>query len=236
MDVHIKKEIKTEVEEVNRSSAGFVCPQCQSHFLFSDFFEEHVREQHSNTNLGIDYDSDTTFSNLLASHKETFDQTAYRYNETCSRSLVAKSGSQSEKRSHSGGKENKCQTCSKTFTRKSDLKRHIRTVHIEKPHKCGACSRSFATNSELSNHEKRHYTKTFMCSTCLKSFATNYQLILHERTHTGEKPYECETCNRSFITKSRLTEHRTTHSLVINLINVKLVLGLFLVERILIGT
>ena len=58
---HNKKEIKTEVGEINRSLAGFVCPKCQSHFLCSDFFVEHVREHHSNTNLDLDNDSVSTY-------------------------------------------------------------------------------------------------------------------------------------------------------------------------------
>ena len=37
----MKKEIKTELEEVSKKSHGFICPTCEAHFLYDDLFIEH---------------------------------------------------------------------------------------------------------------------------------------------------------------------------------------------------
>ncbi|XP_063686146.1 uncharacterized protein LOC134819921 isoform X2 [Bolinopsis microptera] len=44
LDYVIKKEIKTELQEVNGKSHGFICPTCKAHFLYDEYFIEHVRE------------------------------------------------------------------------------------------------------------------------------------------------------------------------------------------------
>ena len=47
--IPIKKEIKSEQEEVTGVSHGFICPQCQAHFLYDEYFVEHIREHDGET-------------------------------------------------------------------------------------------------------------------------------------------------------------------------------------------
>ena len=51
LDHVIKEEIKTEIEEIPRKSHGFICPTCESYFLYEDNFIEHVRQIHSDTSI-----------------------------------------------------------------------------------------------------------------------------------------------------------------------------------------
>ena len=51
MDQVIKQEIKTEIEDVTGKSHGFICPTCKAHFLYDEYFIEHVREHHGDIYL-----------------------------------------------------------------------------------------------------------------------------------------------------------------------------------------
>ena len=51
LDHVIKEEIKTEIEEITRKSNGFICPTCESYFLYEDNFIEHIRQIHSDTSI-----------------------------------------------------------------------------------------------------------------------------------------------------------------------------------------
>ena len=42
----IKREIKTEEEEAAAKTQGFICPQCKAHFLYDEYFKEHIKEHH----------------------------------------------------------------------------------------------------------------------------------------------------------------------------------------------
>ena len=48
-DDPIKREIKTEQEELTGKPQGFICPECKAHFLYDDYFIEHIKEHHDNT-------------------------------------------------------------------------------------------------------------------------------------------------------------------------------------------
>ena len=47
-DDPIKKEIKTEDDELTGNPQGFICPQCKAHFLYDDYFIKHIKEHHEN--------------------------------------------------------------------------------------------------------------------------------------------------------------------------------------------
>ena len=44
----IMKEIKTEEEDVTSTSHGFICPQCNNHFMSDEQFIKHIRGNHKN--------------------------------------------------------------------------------------------------------------------------------------------------------------------------------------------
>ena len=240
MENVIKKEIKTEVGEINRRSAGFICPKCQSHFLCSDLFVEHVREHHTNsssrdlngkslshyhtqTDHTSDVDSIVTSCELIINSESAVAKVSEtnlgaRSHEckTCSRSFAIKSRLNRHEKTHTGEKPFNCKICSRSFTRKEHLMRHIKVTHPDNYRlylKCETCLLSFDNLSALAVHKKTHTVrKMYKCETCFRSFTRKIGLIRHRRRHTGERPFRCETCSRTFFVKAQLNNHKRTHT------------------------
>ena len=105
--IPIKKEIKTEQEEVTGVSHGFICPQCQAHFLYDEFFVEHIREHHGKTINDIS--NRNVLLNCLPSSERLGKENIFPV-----------------------GKAFKCDDCSYTCTENSDFVKHLRTHTGEK--------------------------------------------------------------------------------------------------------
>ncbi|XP_063694227.1 zinc finger protein 160-like [Bolinopsis microptera] len=189
--IPIKKEIKTEQEEVTGVSHGFICPQCQAHFLYDEFFVEHIREHHGET-INDMSTRNVLFNSLPSSHSSV---------------------RLGKENTSSFGKAFKCDDCSYTCNENSDLVKHLCIHTGEKPYKCTECSFACSFKSKLINHQRTHTgEKPYKCSQCSYSSAQKGHLTLHMRTHTGEKPYKCKECSYVSAQKGDLTLHMRTHT------------------------
>ena len=221
----IKTELKTEVEEFTKKSAGFLCPTCQAYFLCSDLFVEHVRGHHLNSDQvpgsylscsghessqGISIFGD----NGVKSFNKSLSCKSYKCG-SCSQNFCGKSAFIIHKRTHTGEKRHKCGTCSRVCVTKSKLIIHERIHTGEKPYKCDTCSRAFSQKVHLKVHLRTHTgEKPYKCVTCSRAFTTKSALKRHERTHIGEKPYKCGTCLCAFAEKNALILHKKSHFLI----------------------
>ena len=209
--IPIKKEIKTEQEEVTGVSHGFICPQCEAHFLYDEFFVEHIREHHGETT------NDMSNSNFLLNSLPSSDRLGKENNspvgksfkcDDCSYTCTENSDLVKHLRIHPGEKPYKCKECSFACSDKSNFIRHQPTHTGEKPYKCSQCSYSSTRKDHLTLHLRTHTgEKPYKCSHCLYSSARKGDLTLHLRTHTGEKPYKCSQCSYSSTRKGDLTSH-----------------------------
>ena len=219
----IKTELKTEVEDFTKKSAGFLCPTCQAHFLCSDLFVEHVRWHHLNSGqVPGSYLSSSRHESSqgisisgndgIKSFNKSLSCKSYKCG-SCSQDFCGQSALIIHLRTHTGEKQIQCDTCFQLFARKSYLEAHMRTHTGEKPYKCGTCSRDFERKSNLKVHLRTHTgEKKYQCDTCFQLFAWKSSLVAHKRTHTGEKPYKCWTCSRAFSWKFALIVHLRTHT------------------------
>ena len=81
VNADIKTELKTEVGDFSKKSAGFLCPSCQAHFLFSDKFVKHVRGHHLINSDGLDT------GNYLSSSGQVSSQNVFIVDDLEKRSL-----------------------------------------------------------------------------------------------------------------------------------------------------
>ena len=161
--IPIKKEIKTEQEEVTGVSHGFICPQCEAHFLYDEFFVEHIREHHAKTT------NDMSNRNVLLNSLPSSDR-------------LGKENTSSVEESF------KFDDCSYTCTVNSDLVKHLRTHTGEKPFKCMECSFGSARKANLTLHMRTHPgEKPFKCKKCSFACSVQSSLINHHRTYIGQK-------------------------------------------------
>ena len=164
--IPIKKEIKSEQEEVTGVSHGFICPQCQAHFLYDEFFVEHIREHHGKSSN--DMPNRNVLLNCLPS------------------SASVRLGKENN---HPIRKVLNCDNCSYTCTENSDLVKHFRTHTEEKPYKCKECSYTCSVKFNLIRHQRTHTgEKPFKCMECSYTCSVKSNLTKHQRTHTGDKP------------------------------------------------
>ena len=113
-------------------SHGFICPQCEAHFLYDEFFVEHIREHHGETIHYIMSNRNILLNSLPSSDK-----------------LGKENTSPVEKYF-------KFDDCSYTCTENSDLVKHLRTHTGEKPYKCSHCSYSSVQKGQLTLHLRTH--------------------------------------------------------------------------------
>ena len=217
MEHFVKKEIKTEVGESNRRSAGFICPKCRSHFLCSDFFVEHVREHHSNFRCKAMDVNSKSLSHYHTQKDPTSDVDNCINNVTsCELIVNSESAVAKDMEKNLGARSHECKTCSRTFAIKSRLDRHEITHTGKKPFNCKTCSRYFTRKDHLMRHIKvthpDNYTIYLTCETCFLSFDNLSTLAVHKRTHKIRKNYKCETCLRSFTGKIDLIRHKRRHT------------------------
>ena len=124
--IPIKKEIKSEQEEeVTGVSHGFICPQCQAHFLYDEFFVEHIKEHHGKTS------NDVSNRNVLLNSIPSSDRLG-KENTSPVRKVF------------------KCDDCSYTCSENSDLVKHSCIHTGEKPYKCKECSYKFVLLNRIS--------------------------------------------------------------------------------------
>ena len=138
-------------------SHGFICPQCEAHFLYDEFFVEHIREHHGETI------NDMSNGNVLLNSFPSSDRLGKENNSPVGKSL-------------------KCDDCSYTCTEKSDLVKHLR-FHLypgKKPYKCKECSYSSTRKGHLTLHLRTHTgEKPYKCSQCLYSSTRKGDLTSH---------------------------------------------------------
>ena len=140
LDHDIKKEIKSELEDVTGKSHGFICPTCKAHFLYDTFFIEHVKEHHEDTaddNLNS-YELPSSSKSLhKKSNSNDTPHVAKPFQcEVCSYSCSFKYLLLRHQIVHTQEKPFKCEECSYTCSRKSHLVQH-QLIHTgEKPYKC----------------------------------------------------------------------------------------------------
>ena len=224
----IKTEMKTEDDGISTTSAGFICPKCQSHFLCSDFFVEHVREHFSNSDnqdsecvspLSIHTENDCSSDCDDITNPEL--HLASSVSESAVASVPETNSSQWEiPPSRTGKKLYICVKCFQSFATRTLLKRHEKTHAVGKSFNCEICSQSFIRNDHLLRHisvthpdDIRIHLK---CETCLLSFDDISALAVHKKTHNTykktHKDFKCETCFRSFPQKCLLIYHERTHT------------------------
>ena len=214
--IPIKKEIKTEQEEVTGVSHGFICPQCEAHFLYDEFFVEHIREHHSETT------NDMSNRNILLNSLPSSDKLGKENTspieksfkcDDCSYTCTENSDLVKHLRIHLGEKPYKCKECSFTCSKKSIFLRHQRTHTGEKPYKCKECPFACSDKSNHIRHQRTHTgEKPYKCSHCSYSSVRKDKLTLHLRTHTGDKPYKCKEFSFACSDKSSLVQHQRTHT------------------------
>ena len=237
--VNIKTEMKTEDEDYNRTSAGFICPKCQSHFLCSDFFVEHVREHFSNCDnqdsdsvrpLSInDVQNDSSSDNnnattpelhLASSDSESDAASVLETNLSeweipRSQSFATKGHLKEQECTLTGKRLYICVKCFHSFATKTLLKRHGKTHSVGKSFNCETCSQSFTRNDHLLRHIRKTHPDDnrirlrLKCEKCLLTFDDISALAVHKKTH---KDFKCETCFRSFHQKCLLIYHERTHT------------------------
>ena len=181
IDHVIKKEIKTELEEVSEKTHGFICPTCKAHFLYDEFFIEHIKEHHKDVTVEKVNCYELMSSFGLSEKENNSNYTPHGCEpfkcSICLFSCSCKSRLLKHKRIHSKEKSFKCEQCSYACSQKGKMIQHQRIHTVEKPYKCNECS--------------------FSCS-------RKGDLVRHQRIHSGEKPYKCKECLLSF-TRNRLS-------------------------------
>ena len=128
IDHVIKKEIKTELEEVSEKTHGFICPTCKAHFLYDEFFIEHIKEHHEDV-TGEKVNCNEVMSSSGVSEKENNSNNTPRECEpfkcdSCYLSCSCKSRLLKHKRIHINEKSFKCEECSYACSRKFNLVQH----------------------------------------------------------------------------------------------------------------
>ena len=185
----VLQKIKTEDEKECTRSAGFICPKCQSHFLLSNLFEDHIREHHIYSKTVLEHpDKDLkTFDELIKKEYPVKEQSS---------ECQHKSGSFSPAVSiHMEIKiEDKCSE--QSFIPKSDVEDHYGKSTAEKP--------SLIAHDWIIGQKSN---KSIQAKSCSKSFLTKQRLKSHKEMHTDEKLFRCQICTRSFALKSTLTNH-----------------------------
>ena len=126
----IKKEIKTEEEEVAAKSQGFICPQCEAHFLYDEYFMEHIREHHNNMISENSESSSLEVGNINSTPVTEKSLQCAVCSFTCSTRYTLLQ----HQKTH-GKRPFRCDQCSYTCTYKSELVRHERVHTGEKPYK-----------------------------------------------------------------------------------------------------
>ena len=118
-----KVEVKSEDEECDKISAGFVCPRCQAHFFYVDMFMEHVKQHRKEP------ECDKAQSAMTIESYQTSNTGDGPYKcGICSESFTRKSSLTSHNVvTHTGKKPHQCRTCSRAFARKFTLTEHLRT-------------------------------------------------------------------------------------------------------------
>ena len=232
----VLRKIKIENEEEFTRSAGFICPKCQSHFLMSNLFEDHIREHHLDSKTVLEHhDEDLQISdkfyeenlNENETQSGTFSVKLFIENDKeinardrCTYSKLFANQSNSEKTcakacaqkpclmSYTGEESYKCVACFRSCVLKGNHRIHERTHTSVKQHKCKVCSRSFNYKSCLTKHERIHTgEKPYKCEMCPRSFAQKSSLNKHIKTHTGEKSFKCKTCYKFYVSKGTLKIH-----------------------------
>ena len=209
----IKAEIKAEpLEDANKGSAGFICPQCQSHFLCSDFFVEHVRKHHLNSPSCKDTNSDPKNSSLNSEMKNFAEKGCKPASST--QTIPFKYNGIHVKETHLSENLDRCNTYSLPTTLLSNRFANESAYFTDrKRYECGTCSKIFSQKSSLNIHERTHTgDKPYACGICSRPFAQQGHMRRHERTHTGEKSFKCEICSVSFARRRTLRSHMGTHT------------------------
>ena len=185
----IKKEIKTELEDVTEKSHGFICPTCKAHFLNDEFFIEHIKVHH-----------------------EEVTGEKVNCNEIISFSRISEKGINSKNTPH-GCKVFNCDICSFSCSYKSRILKH-KIIHTkENNFKCEQCSYACSRKGYQVQHQRIHTgEKPYNCEECSYACSQKCNLVKHQRINTGEKPYKCKECSYACSQKFSLEQHQRIHT------------------------
>lgn len=175
---------------------------CNSSFELPKELAAHLRENHPNKNVILQYNLNT--SKIQKSNRfECY---------ICKMGLNSFKEVKKHLKQHVAARDKKCVICKECLT-SNELNEHV--CYSNKSIACDYCEETFNATAKMmqhitSNHEDRIVYK---CRKCSQYFGSMRLREFHERKHEDQhRSFACDICSKGLTSKRSLTKHMAVHS------------------------